>query len=131
MIEENETSDHAPLDMGQRPAHRKAAEIVEKIRKSPAWASTIIIVTHDENGGTWDHVAPPVIDKWGPGTRVPAIVISPFAKKSFVDHTTYDTISILKLIEERFDLQPLGDRDARADGLSNAFDFAGAGSGSH
>ena len=108
---------------------RKTAEIVKKIRNSPAWASTIIIVTHDENGGTWDHVAPPLIDKWGPGTRVPAIVISPFAKKRFVDHTTYDTTSILKLIEERFDLQPLGDRDARADGLSNAFDFAGVGSG--
>jgi acid phosphatase len=108
---------------------RKAADIVDKIRKSAAWESTIIIVTHDENGGTWDHVAPPQIDKWGPGTRVPAIVISPFAKKSFVDHTIYDTTSILRLIEERFDLQPLGDRDARAVGLSNAFDFAAAGPG--
>ncbi len=105
---------------------RKAAEMVEKIRNSPAWGSTIIIVTHDENGGTWDHVAPPRIDRWGPGTRVPAIVISPFARKGFVDQTTYDTASILKLIEERFGLQPLGDRDARADGLSNAFDFAAA-----
>ena len=100
--------------------------MVEKIRNSPAWGSTIIIVTHDENGGTWDHVAPPRIDRWGPGTRVPAIVISPFARKGFVDQTTYDTTSILKLIEERFGLQPLGDRDARADGLSNAFDFAAA-----
>jgi len=53
-------------------------------------------------------------------------VISPFARKGFVDQTTYDTASILKLIEERFGLQPLGDRDARADGLSNAFDFAAA-----
>ena len=105
---------------------RKAAEMVEKIRNSPAWGSTIIIVTHDENGGTWDHVAPPRIDRWGPGTRVPAIVISPFARKGFVDQTTYDTTSILKLIEERFGLQPLGDRDAWADGLSNAFDFAAA-----
>jgi phospholipase C len=70
-----------------------------------------------------------VIDKWGPGTRVPAVVISPFAERGFLDHTTYDTSSILKLIEERFDLQPLGDRDARADGLSNAFDFADVGSG--
>jgi acid phosphatase len=105
---------------------RKAAEIVDRIRKSPAWESTIIIVTHDENGGTWDHVAPPQVDRWGPGTRIPAIVISPFAKKGFIDHATYDTTSILKLIEERFGLQPLGDRDARADGLSNAFDFAAA-----
>jgi acid phosphatase len=103
---------------------RKTGEIVDKIRNSPAWASTIIIVTHDENGGTWDHVAPPQIDRWGPGTRVPAIVISPFAKKGFVDPTIYDTTAILKLIEQRFDLPPVGDRDARADGLSNAFDFA-------
>jgi phospholipase C len=106
---------------------RKAADIIDRIRKSAAWESTIVIVTHDENGGTWDHVAPPPIDKWGPGTRVPAIVISPFAKKGFVDHTIYDTTSILKLIEERFDLPPLGDRDARAVGLSNALDFTAAG----
>jgi len=96
------------------------AEIVDRIRKSPAWNSTVIVITYDENGGRWDHVAPPVIDRWGPGARVPAIVISPWAKRHFVDHTTYDTTSILRLIEVRWGLTPLGDRDAHAADLTNA-----------
>jgi len=65
-------------------------------------------------------VAPPKIDRWGPGTRVPTIIISPFARRHFIDHTMYDTTSILKLIEERWGLLPLGDRDARAADLTNA-----------
>jgi phospholipase C len=100
-----------------------AAEMVEKIRKSPAWKSTIIIVTYDEHGGTWDHVAPPVIDEWGPGTRIPTLVISPFAKKGAVDHTIYNTDSILKLIEDRYGLAPLGARDAASDPFSGALVF--------
>jgi phospholipase C len=100
-----------------------AAEMVEKIRKSPAWKSTIIIVTYDEHGGTWDHVAPPVIDEWGPGTRIPTLIISPFAKKGAVDHTVYNTDSILKLIEDRYGLAPLGARDAASDPFSGALVF--------
>jgi len=77
-------------------------------------------VTYDENGGIWDHVAPPLIDKWGPGTSVPAIIISPFAKKGYVDHTQYETVSILNLIEKRWKLKPLNSRDANANGFQNA-----------
>lgn len=68
-------------------------------------------------------VAPPVADRWGPGSRVPAIVISPFAKKGFVDHTQYETASVLKFIEKRWRLNPLTQRDAAATDLTNAFDF--------
>ena len=68
--------------------------------------------------------SPPVIDRWGPGTRVPAIVVSPFARRGFVDHTQYETSAILKLIETRWGLQPLGTRDAAAGDLSTAFDFS-------
>jgi phospholipase C len=100
-----------------------AAQMVERIRKSPAWKNTIIIVTYDEHGGTWDHVAPPVIDEWGPGTRIPTMVISPFAKKGFVDHTVYNTDSILSLIEARYGLTPLGTRDAASDPFSGALVF--------
>ena len=99
------------------------ADIVAKIQQSQMWKDTAIIVTYDEHGGLWDHVAPPKADRWGPGTRIPSIVISPFAKKGFVDHTTYDTTSILKFIETRYDLQPLGDRDAKIADFNNAFDF--------
>ena len=95
------------------------------IEQSPFWSKSIVIVTFDENGGFWDHVPPPVIDRWGPSTRVPTVIISPFAKKGFIDHTTYDTTAILKLIELRFGLQCLGDRDKKSNDLTNAFDFDG------
>jgi phospholipase C len=100
------------------------ATLVKAVQASPYWAESAIIITYDENGGRWDHVAPPVVDRWGPGTRVPAIIISPRAKKGFVDHTQYDTTSILKFIETRWSLAPLGTRDAAANDLTNAFDFS-------
>lgn len=98
-------------------------EMIDAIRKSPTWGDTAIIITYDENGGFWDHVAPAVVDRWGPGTRVPAIVVSPFARKGHVDATVYDTTSILALLEHRFGLQPLTSRDARANDMRAAFDF--------
>jgi acid phosphatase len=99
------------------------ASLVSAVQNSPYWADSVIIITYDENGGFWDHVAPPVVDKWGPGTRVPAIIVSPFAKKYFVDHTQCDTTAILKLIETRWGLAPLGTRDAAANDLTNALEF--------
>jgi len=98
-------------------------DLLTKIRASPLWSSTMVIVTYDENGGFWDHVPPPVGDRWGPGTRIPTLIVSPFAKRGNVDHTLYDTTSILKLITRRFDLEPLpGVRAAMGD-LSNALDL--------
>ena len=116
---DNEHPGYATLANGQ--AH--VAELVSAIQNSSAWNDTAIIITYDEHGGRWDHVAPPAIDKWGPGSRVPTIVISPFAKKAFVDHTQYDTTAILRLIEDRYGLQPLGDRDAKSGNMTTAFDF--------
>jgi acid phosphatase len=116
---DNEHPGYADLARGQQ----HVADLVKAVQQSPAWADTAIIITYDESGGFWDHVAPPKGDRWGPGTRVPAIVISPYAKKGFVDHTQYDTTSILKLIEERWGLAPLSTRDAAATGLVSAFDF--------
>ncbi|MEM5340388.1 acid phosphatase [Paraburkholderia azotifigens] len=86
---------------------RHIVHAVKALRASPQWENMVVIVTVDENGGWWDHVAPPKGDRWGPGTRVPALVVSPFAKKGYVDHTTYDTGSILRLITRVFDLEPL------------------------
>lgn len=100
------------------------AELVDLIQKSQAWKDTAIIITYDENGGLWDHVAPPKMDQWGPGTRVPALIISPYAKKGFVDHTQMDTTSILAFIENRFGLEPLGDRDRMTSNMLSAFDFS-------
>ena len=80
----------------------------------------LIIVTYDENGGFWDHVAPPKADRWGPGNRIPAIIISPYAKRGFVDSTPYDTTSILKLLTKRFKLAPLPGVRASAGDLTGA-----------
>ncbi|SEB50218.1 acid phosphatase [Pseudomonas saponiphila] len=77
------------------------------LQESPQWKNMVVIVTVDENGGWWDHVAPPQGDRWGPGTRIPALVVSPFARKGTVDHTVYDTASILRLITRVFQLETL------------------------
>ena len=97
------------------------ADVVHAVQNSAAWSHTAIIVTYDENGGRWDHVAPPRRDAWGPGTRVPAIVISPFSKQGGVCHTSYDTLSILKTIELRYGLPPLNNRDAAAASMADCF----------
>ena len=95
-------------------------DVIAKIQAGPQWGHTVIIVTYDENGGFWDHVAPPKGDRWGPGTRVPAIIVSPLAKKGFIDSTTYDTTSILKFITRRFSLEPLPGVRPNAGDLTNA-----------
>jgi acid phosphatase len=86
---------------------RHLARIVEALQKSPQWPHMLVVITVDENGGWWDHVAPPKGDRWGPGSRIPALVVSPFAKKGFVDHTIYDTGSIQRFITRRFGLEKL------------------------
>jgi phospholipase C len=102
-----------------KSADNKLYQIVTAIKANKKlWRKSIIIVTYDENGGLWDHVSPPKGDIWGPGVRIPAIVISPMTKKSYIDHTQYDTTSILKLIEWRFGLKPLSDRDKNVNNLN-------------
>jgi len=111
-------------DVASGDAH--IADVLERLEKSPQWPRMLVIVTYDENGVYWDHVAPPTGagwgDRWGPGTRVPTIIVSPFAKRGHVDHTTYDTTSILKLITERFGLDPLPGVRANMGDLTNALE---------
>ena len=100
------------------------ADILEKLSRSPQWNDMLVILTYDENGGYWDHVAPPSGegwgDRWGPGSRIPAIIVSPHARRGYIDSTSYDTTSILKLITRRFGLEPLPGIRANAGDLSNA-----------
>ena len=102
-------------------------ELLSKLKASPQWQHMAIIVTYDENGGFWDHVPPPTGpgagDRWGPGTRIPAMIISPYARRGYVDKTPYDTTSILKFITRRFLLDPLPGVRAKAGDLTNAFLF--------
>jgi phospholipase C len=107
----NEHAGYTDVESGDR----HIANVIEHLQKGSQWPHMVVIVTYDENGGFWDHVAPPKADRWGPGSRVPAIIVSPLAKKEYVDHTQYDTTSILRLIEHRFDLPQLpgvAERDA-------------------
>jgi acid phosphatase len=85
---------YSDVDAGDR----HIAGVINVLRNSPQWSKILVIVTFDENGGWWDHVAPPKGDRWGPGTRIPAIVISPHARHGEVDHTIYDTGSIARFI---------------------------------
>jgi acid phosphatase len=94
------------------------AALVAKLRSSPQWRHMVIVITYDEFGGAWDHVPPPQGDLLGPGTRIPALIISPFARRGTVDHTPYDTGSILRLITRRFDLEPLPGITRRDQGLA-------------
>lgn len=86
---------------------RHVANVLAHLENGPQWANMMVIITPDENGGWWDHVAPPQGDRWGPGSRIPALVVSPFAKQGFVDHTMYDTTSILRFITRLHDLPVL------------------------
>jgi phospholipase C len=116
---DNEHPKYADVITGEN----HAVDVLNKIRASSVYKDAVVILTYDEHGGFFDHVAPPAGDKWGPGSRVPTIILSPFAKVGVVDSTVYETVSILSLIEMRWGLTPLGTRDGLSKPLTNAFDF--------
>ena len=111
----NQHPGYANLDDGD--AH--IADLVAKLQAGPQWNHMVIIITYDEYGGQWDHAAAPKGDLLGPGERVPAIIISPYAKKGTVDHTQYDSGSTLRLITKRFGLDKLPGLTARDTALVN------------
>jgi len=122
------SSDHAVANDGSGPSWVSA--IVNAIGNSPYWANTAIIITWDDWGGWYDHVAPNVINdgvSWGSGYvygfRVPLIVVSPYAKTAYISHTTHDFGSILKFIETTYNLPSLGYADGPADDLSDCFNL--------
>ena len=126
IIPDGAHSDHALSNNGSGPSW--VASIVNAIGNSPYWANTAIIITWDDWGGWYDHVAPNVVNdgvSWGSGYvygfRVPLIVVSPYAKAATIDHTTHDFGSVLKFIETTFNLPSLGYADAPADDLSSCF----------
>lgn len=128
----------------------RLVDLIASIVNGPDGRDTLIIVTYDEFGGSWDHVPPPPYqtervaewdhrhhdhdhdhhagggahDRWGPGTRIPALLISKRFDRSGVDHANYDTTSILKLIEDRYHLAPLASRDAEVRSLARALNSA-------
>jgi phospholipase C len=95
-------------------------DLLQTIMSGPQAEQTLVVVTYDEFGGQWDHVSPPAVDHWGPGTRIPALVLSAGMVKSGVDHTQYDTTSIMATIEHSFGLAPVASRDAVVNDLAAA-----------
>jgi phospholipase C len=137
-IGETENDEHPPTSIQVGQAF--VAKIVNAVLGSPLWNRTALILTYDEHGGFYDHVSPPPAckpDDTAPllapgdepgefdryGIRVPFVVVSPFARRQFVSHRTYDHTSVLRFIETRFDLPALTRRDANADPLLELFDF--------
>jgi phospholipase C len=122
------SSDHAGGTDGSGPSW--VASVVNAIGNSQYWSNTAIIIAWDDWGGWYDHVAPPILNSYEYGFRVPLIVVSPYAKAGFVSHTTHDFGSILNLIENVFRLpkvapgvSPTYADELTTDDLSDCFDF--------
>lgn len=116
-------SDHAGSYYGTDTGPQWLASIVNAIGQSQYWNSTAILITWDDWGGWYDHVAPPQLDHNGLGFRVPLLVVSPYAKTSYISHVQHEFGSILKFTEESFRLKTLSTADQRADDLLDCFDF--------
>jgi phospholipase C len=127
-------SSQHPLD-GVTNGEALIKEIYEAIRRSPHWMNSLLVVTWDEHGGFYDHVAPPAavapgdtrpstgLNKYGftferYGVRVPAVIVSPWVSRNTIDHRLYDHASIPATLERLFGLQPLTRRDAQANDLT-------------
>ena len=107
------------LSLGQRTTRT----MIQMLMQSDAWESSALLITYDDWGGWYDHVAPPKVDKYGYGFRVPAMLVSAYAHQGYIDHTLLDHTSLLKFIEENWEIPPLAERDAKANNFLSAFDF--------
>ena len=120
--EENEHPGYASQPNG----NDHLVELLKAIQAGPEAAKTMVIVTYDEFGGQWDHVKPPtqkkISDAFGPGTRIPAIVIAPNLPRAHaIDSSSHDTTSILATIEHRFGLPALSSRDGAVNDVATAY----------
>jgi phospholipase C len=118
--------DHPHADI--RAGEWFLSRVYRAVTTSPNWPRTVLIINFDEWGGFFDHVPPPEAPDVAPaytlrGFRVPCLVISPYARRRYVAHGIYDHTSILKMIEWRWNLQPLSVRDAHANNIANVLDF--------
>lgn len=121
IVPTGEDSEHPPADAAQGMWH--ITHLINAVMRSPYWQDSVIILTWDDYGGFYDHVPPANVDRYGYGPRVPALIISPYARPGFICHTRFDFTSPLKLIEERFGLKPLTERDREARDMLDCFDF--------
>ena len=117
--------DEHPADSTPRWGEDWVMTLLKAVGESPVWDKTAVVITYDEGGGFWDHIAPPRPDAYGCGTRIPALLVSGWARRGYVDHRIADTTSVLALIEARFGLEALTRRDAQAYNMLDGLDFSG------
>jgi phospholipase C len=122
-------SDHPGVGSDTGPSW--VAAVVNSIGRSPNWKSTAIIILWDDWGGWYDNAPPPQLDFKGLGIRVGCMIVSPYTKPGTIVHTQYEFGSILKFVEQTFDVPPLGPAsagytDERANSLTDSFDFTQA-----
>ena len=106
-----------------------AVTVLNTVMNGPQWPTTALFLVWDDWGGFYDHVEPPVVERWKDGTpfryglRVPCIVVSPYAKAGYISHTLHSHVSLLRFAETIFGLEPLTKRDATASDMLDCFDF--------
>ncbi len=121
VIPSGAVSEHPPA--GVREGMAYVTGLVNAVMNSPLWYSAAIFISWDDWGGFYDHVAPPQIDQYGLGIRVPGLIISPWAKQGYIDKNVYSFESWLRIVEERYDIHPMTARDTSAEDMIDSFDF--------
>ncbi len=116
-----EVAEHAPASICE--GENWTVSLLQALGTGPNWKDSAVFLTWDDFGGFYDHVAPTQIDKYGLGFRVPLLVISPFAKRGYVDHARAEFSSVLKFIEVNWDLPSLTERDSDSVDMTQVFDF--------
>ncbi|MGH9433593.1 MAG: alkaline phosphatase family protein, partial [Terriglobia bacterium] len=115
-------SEHPPNSTCQ--GENWTVQQLNALMQGPDWNTSAVFLTWDDFGGFYDHVAPPPVDIYGLGPRVPLLIISPYAQAGYISHTQYEFSSVLKFIEEVFSLPPLTERDANANDTTDSFNFS-------
>jgi len=116
------SSEHPPGSI--LAGQRFVKTLINGLMESEAWNDSVFLWSYDDWGGWYDHVRPPQVDEHGYGFRVPALLVSAYARKGHVEHMLLDYTSIIKFIEENWQLKPLAERDAKANSIASAFDFS-------
>jgi phospholipase C len=122
LIPNSQDSEHPPANI--KTGMRYVTGLVNAVMKSAYWNSCAIVIFWDDYGGFYDHVAPTQVDQYGDGFRVPALVISPYSLSGVVVHTLYDLTSPLALLEQKFSLPPLTNRDGSSNSMLDCFNFS-------
>jgi phospholipase C len=115
------SSEHPPGSL--QAGERMVRNLINSLMRSDYWDSSAFMWTYDDWGGFYDHVPPPQVDEFGYGFRVPALLVSAYARRGHIESTELDFTSVLKFIEQNWSIEPLAQRDAEANSILGAFDF--------